>query len=64
VNESGLTIGSVQVRGRETVRVPLPIRRESETQTFELRVLGGGLSTPNDPRTLNFRVFSIRWAAR
>jgi hypothetical protein len=63
VNESGSQVGSALVQGRQIVKLSLPIQRGSETQTFRLRVQGGGLPTPNDPRALNFRVFSIRWAA-
>ena len=32
-------------------------------QVLRLHVDGGGLSTPNDPRTLNFRVFRVSWAS-
>jgi hypothetical protein len=62
VDEGGAPVGAVRVRGRETVRVPLPIRPGVETQTFRLRVEGGSLPTPNDARILNFRLFSMRWS--
>jgi hypothetical protein len=63
VDEGGGVIATIRSTRRETVRVPLPIRPEVETQVFRLQVRGGGLPTPNDPRILNFRVFSLRWAS-
>jgi hypothetical protein len=62
VDERGGVIATIRSTGREIVRVPLPIRPAEESQVFRLRVRGGGLPTPNDPRMLNFRVFSLRWA--
>jgi hypothetical protein len=63
VDEGDGVVATIHSTRRETIRVPLPIRREAETQVFRLRVRGGGLPTPNDPRILNFRVFSLRWAS-
>jgi hypothetical protein len=62
VDEGGGVVTTIRSTGRETVRVSLPLRPGEETQVFRLRVRGGGLPTPNDPRILNFRVFSLRWA--
>jgi hypothetical protein len=55
-------VGTVRAQGRAVVRVPLPLRSGTESQVFRLRVRGGGISIPSDPRVLNFRVFSVRWA--
>jgi hypothetical protein len=55
-------VGTVRAQGRDTVRVPLALRPGAESQVFRLRVQGGGASAPGDLRTLDFRVFSIRWA--
>jgi hypothetical protein len=57
-DEQGQTVGQVDVRGRETVTVTLPLTAGAD-RTFKLHVEGGGQPAPNDPRTLNFRVFAI-----
>jgi hypothetical protein len=44
---------------REVLRVPLRLRQGNNG--FALHISGGGRATPRDPRTLNFRVFSLRW---
>jgi hypothetical protein len=55
-------VGTVRAQGRAAVRVSLPLRSGAESQVFRLRVRGGGVAVPSDPRILNFRVFSVRWA--
>jgi hypothetical protein len=45
--------------GREVL--PVPVVLHGGDNGFSLHVSGGGLPTPNDPRNLNFRVFSITW---
>jgi len=55
-------VGTVRAQGRDTVRVPLPLRPGVDSQVFRLRVRGGGVTVPGDLRILNFRVFSLRWA--
>ena len=63
VDEAGVVAGSALVRGRQTVTLPLPVQPGAETQSFRLRVAGGGQAAPGDPRVLNFRVFSMSWGA-
>jgi hypothetical protein len=45
--------------GREVLSVPVVLH--GGDNGFSLHISGGGLPTPNDPRSLNFRVFSITW---
>ncbi|NVM23355.1 MAG: hypothetical protein HWN68_16415, partial [Desulfobacterales bacterium] len=62
LDQSGQVVATAEVEGREMVRVALPIVA-GETQKFRLHVEGGGQqAAPNDPRTLNFRVFHLGWA--
>lgn len=55
-------VATVRAQGRAAVRVPLPLRSGTESRVFRLRVRGGGIGVPSDPRILNFRVFSVLWA--
>jgi hypothetical protein len=55
----GKQVAAIPVQGRETVGATLPTHPGTDS-VFRLHVSGGGLLTPNDPRTLNFRVFSLR----
>jgi hypothetical protein len=59
----GGVLATACVRGRETVRLPLPAAPGPGAKLY-LHVEGGGRPTPNDPRRLNFRVFDCRWAAQ
>lgn len=55
---SGRQVAAVQVRGRQTVELFLPV--QAGENDFRLHVDGGGHATPGkDPRILNFRVFRI-----
>lgn len=55
---SGRRVSAVEVRGRQTVELLLPV--EAGGNDFRLHVDGGGHATPGkDPRILNFRVFRI-----
>jgi hypothetical protein len=45
--------------GREVLLTPVALH--GGDNGFSLHVTGGGLPTPHDPRTLNFRVFSLTW---
>jgi len=58
LSRAGLKIATVEVSGRRTVNLRLPLM-EGRKNLFRLHVEGGGSSTPNDPRTLNFRVFRV-----
>jgi hypothetical protein len=55
---SGRQVAAVEVRGRQTAELLLPV--EAGENDFRLHVDGGGHATPGkDPRILNFRVFRI-----
>ena len=61
LDENGQAVATAEVKGRETVEVALPLVA-GEGQVFRLHVEGGGQqAAPNDPRTLNFRVFRLGW---
>lgn len=47
--------------GKDTVRFVLPKNSDKSPSLYFLQVNGGGKATPNDLRTLNFRVFNIEW---
>ena len=55
-------LGTVTVRGKETIRVTLPVITEKASALYFLQVKEGGKATPNDLRILNFRVFKIEWS--
>jgi hypothetical protein len=61
LDEQGQAVASAAVQGRQSVDVTLPLTA-SQTAVYRLHVDGGGLPTPTDPRTLNFRVFAFGWA--
>lgn len=61
LDQKGETAATAEVRGREVVKVTLPIS-QGEAAAFRLHIEGGGLPTPNDPRILNFRVFRFGWS--
>ncbi len=52
-------LGTVTVRGKETVRFVLPALTEKGKTLYFLQVKEGGKATLNDLRTLNFRVFKV-----
>jgi hypothetical protein len=58
LDSSGRQIGAVPVRGRETVKLFVPVEAGKPTE-FRLHVDGGGKPTPNDARILNFRAFRL-----
>jgi hypothetical protein len=58
LDSSGRQIGAVPVRGRELVKFYIPVEAGKAAE-FRLHVDGGGRPAPNDPRTLNFRVFRL-----
>ena len=58
---SNRDIAFVHVPGTQTVRFDIPVRHGRD-ETVKLHVDGGGKKVPKDPRTLNFRVFSIATA--
>ncbi len=62
LDQQGHVVARAQVRGREAVKVALPTTAGQQA-VFRLHADGGGLPTPNDSRTLNFRVFRLDWAA-
>jgi hypothetical protein len=51
---------TVPVTGRQVISIPITAGRAATT-TLRLHVAGGGQPTPDDPRTLNFRVFALGW---
>ncbi len=63
LDDAGRTVAAAEVKGREVVKIMLPIAQE-RSAVFRLHVDGGGHPTPNDPRTLNFRVFRFGWSDR
>lgn len=62
LDSEGQVVATAAVEGRETVELELPLD-EGESGAYRLHVENGGQQfAPNDPRTLNFRVFSLGWA--
>ncbi len=59
-DQSGQIVARVDIHGRETVSIPLPIFA-GHSAIYHLHVDGGGLRAGKDPRTLNFRVFMFEW---
>jgi hypothetical protein len=58
LNDSGgRELGAVKISQRQTVSFPL--EAAPGPQTYVLHIDHGGAITPSDPRTLNFRVFSV-----
>src|SRR5262249_15100263 len=60
-DEKGRTVARGLVESRQVVHLALPLQPE-ELQRIHLHVDGGGLPTPFDTRTLNFRVFKCGWS--
>jgi hypothetical protein len=58
LDRAGKEVASGVFDGKQRVRFDLPVSPGQDT-SFTLRVDGGGKKAPRDPRTLNFRVFSI-----
>ena len=54
-------IRRLEARGTREVLV-VPLQLPPGGSSFRLRVRGGGLPAPGDPRILNFRVFGLEWA--
>lgn len=63
LDDRGQVVATTEVKGREVVKVTLPII-QGQRAIFRLHIEGGGLLTPNDPGILNFRVFGVGWSAR
>ncbi len=61
LDETGQIVARTNVQGRQTVSIVLPIIA-GQPAIFRLHVESGGRPTPNDSRTLNFRVFKLDWA--
>lgn len=59
-NDTGRIFERVCHGGRDKYPVELPVK--TGRNRFRLSVAGGGLPTPNDPRILNFRIFSMAWS--
>ena len=51
----------LEAKGTREVLV-VPLQLPAGRSLFRIRVRGGGLPTPGDPRILNFRVFGLEWA--
>jgi hypothetical protein len=58
LDASGRDVASAVFDGKQRERFDLPVVPGHDA-VFKLRVDGGGKRIPKDPRTLNFRVFSI-----
>jgi hypothetical protein len=63
LDQRGHVVATAEVKRREElVRIALPLEA-GEMKWFRLHVEGGGQqAAPNDPRTLNFRVFFLGWS--
>jgi hypothetical protein len=55
-------LGQFEMSGRETVRVQVPAGDAGRQVVVRLHIDGGGLTIPNDSRTLNFRAFKASWS--
>lgn len=60
VDERERVVAAAALRGRQRVQIPLALPA-GELTTLRLRVGGGDVPTPGDPRALNFRAFALRW---
>jgi hypothetical protein len=60
-DRSGRIVAQGLVAGREIVHLLLPLR-PGRTETFRLRVPGGGRRIASDPRLLNFNVLRCFWS--
>ena len=59
LDASGRQVQTVEVNGRQTVKLLLPVVKGKDV-TYRLHVDGGGKKIPSDPRILNFRVFKLK----
>lgn len=57
--QTGKQVAAGKVQQRTKVDVVLPAVEGTTDLTYKLRADRGGKPTPNDPRTLNFRVFAV-----
>jgi hypothetical protein len=62
LDQQGQAVATAYVQGRQTLEVPLNVTA-GDSEQFTFHVVGGGGAAPNDPRTLNFRVFAFSWAS-
>jgi hypothetical protein len=53
-------IAEAEVNGRQEVQLDVP-RQFGENNVYRLAVNWGGIPLIDDPRTLNFRVFRVKW---
>ncbi len=61
LDADGKMQAQVWIRGRENLQLQLPPGGD-RARTLRLHVVGGGVSIPEDPRILNFRVYRCAWA--
>src|SRR5262249_38625730 len=61
LDPTGRVVAQGMVAGREIVPLLLPLR-PGQTESFRLRVPGGGRHIPGDARVLNFGVFRAFWS--
>lgn len=59
LDTSGRQVQAVEVNGRQTVKLLLPVVKGKDS-TYRLHLDGGGKKIPTDPRILNFRVFKLK----
>jgi len=60
-NRDKEVLARAQVKRMERIEVPIPVVAGRD-QAFVLTLDGGGAPAGDDPRILNFRVFSCRWS--
>ena len=60
LGEEDVVLAEAVVQRRSQLQLTFPHGLQP-LRRFRLRVIGGGYSTPRDPRLLNFRVFSWKW---
>ena len=58
VTDAGSPIAAIDVKGKQTISVPLPPTGPA-VHRIALKAGGGGMATAGDSRVLDFRVFSI-----
>lgn len=56
----GQPLPSIRVGGRQKVRFKVEVPAYPGVERVQIGTRGRGVAVPNDPRTLNFRVFSVR----
>jgi hypothetical protein len=62
LDEDGSAQAHAVIEGPSRLTLRLPSDGQA-VRRFSLRVIGGGLPTPQDPRIMNFRVFHCGWSA-